>query len=121
MHQTAALGNNYSRPEGQNVGNFMTERNSSRVLNPPGGKSQIRFGGDEDMPPVRTKVTTDSASQEDSFSADGNTQVTPTAHHRPRGSGSRCACAICEVHPWMNQEQLSFNFDACGNIACHFM
>ena len=36
--------NNYSRPEGQNVGNFMTERNSSRVLAPPGGASQISFG-----------------------------------------------------------------------------
>jgi hypothetical protein len=80
MHQSAATGNNYSRPEGQNVGNFMTERNSSRVLNPPGGRSQISFGGDEDMPPVRTKVTTDSSSQEDSFSADENHQV---KIHRP--------------------------------------
>eukprot|EP00798_Chlamydomonas_sp_ICE-L_P011245 gene11245-18870_t len=37
-------GNNYSRPTGQNVGNFMTDRNSSRVLAPPGGQSQITFG-----------------------------------------------------------------------------
>ena len=36
--------NNYSRPSGQNVGNFMTERSSSRVLNPPGGVSSITFG-----------------------------------------------------------------------------
>lgn len=36
--------NNYSRPSGQNVGNFLTERNSSRVLAPPGGASQISFG-----------------------------------------------------------------------------
>ena len=28
--------NNYGRPEGQNVGNFLTDRNSSRVLAPPG-------------------------------------------------------------------------------------
>ena len=28
--------NNYGRPEGQNVGNFLTNRNSSRVLAPPG-------------------------------------------------------------------------------------
>ena len=37
-------GNNYSRPSGQNVGNFLTDRNSSRVLAPPGGASQISFG-----------------------------------------------------------------------------
>ena len=36
--------NNYSRPGGQNVGNFMTARNSSRVSAPPGGASQITFG-----------------------------------------------------------------------------
>lgn len=39
--------NNYSRPEGQNVGNFLTDRNSSRVLAPPGGGSSIVFGDDE--------------------------------------------------------------------------
>lgn len=36
--------NNYARPGGQNTGNFLTEKNSSRVLAPPGGKSQIFFG-----------------------------------------------------------------------------
>ena len=36
--------NNYHRPAGQNVGNFMTDRSSSRVTNPPGGSSQITFG-----------------------------------------------------------------------------
>lgn len=36
-------GNNYSRPGGQNVGNFLTDKPSSRVLAPPGGKSQISF------------------------------------------------------------------------------
>lgn len=36
--------NNYARPAGQNVGNFMTDRSSSRVLAPPGGRSQIVFG-----------------------------------------------------------------------------
>lgn len=40
-------GNNYSRPEGQNVGNFLTNRSSSRVLAAPGGASQIFFGEDE--------------------------------------------------------------------------
>ena len=32
--------NNYGRPEGQNVGNFLTDRNSSRVLAPPGEASE---------------------------------------------------------------------------------
>lgn len=42
-------GNNYHRSEGQNVGNFLTERPSSRVLAPSGGgASQISFGGDAD-------------------------------------------------------------------------
>lgn len=36
--------NNYSRPQGQNVGNYMTGRPTSRVLAPPGGASQISFG-----------------------------------------------------------------------------
>jgi len=57
--QGAALapgGNNYSRPGGQNVGNFLTERNSSRVLAAPGGVSQIVFGDDPVAPP--TKVLT---------------------------------------------------------------
>ncbi|PNW76426.1 hypothetical protein CHLRE_11g467576v5 [Chlamydomonas reinhardtii] len=42
---TDTQSNNYSRPGGQqNVGNFITDRPSSRVLAPPGGKSQITFG-----------------------------------------------------------------------------
>lgn len=36
--------NNYVRPEGQNVGNFLTGRSSSRVLAPPGGHTNITFG-----------------------------------------------------------------------------
>ncbi len=36
--------NNYHRPEGQNVGNFLTDRNSSKVLAPPGGKSSFSLG-----------------------------------------------------------------------------
>jgi hypothetical protein len=39
------LANNYGRPGGQqNVGNFLTDKPSSRVLAPPGGGSQIVFG-----------------------------------------------------------------------------
>lgn len=51
----AATGNNYYRAEGQNVGNFMTDRPSSRVLAPPGGGSQISFGH-ESAPAPNTKV-----------------------------------------------------------------
>jgi SPIRAL1-like protein len=40
----AALKNNYVRPEGQNVGNFITDRPSSRVLAPPGGGTSISLG-----------------------------------------------------------------------------
>jgi hypothetical protein len=36
--------NNYSRPSGQNVGNFLTDKPSSRVLAPPGGASTFRLG-----------------------------------------------------------------------------
>ncbi len=47
-------GNNYGRPEGQNVGNFLTDRPSSRVLAAPGGASQILFG--DEAPPAAKKV-----------------------------------------------------------------
>ena len=40
----AAPGNNYSRPDGQNVGNFLGARPSSRVLAAPGGNSTFAFG-----------------------------------------------------------------------------
>ena len=40
----AHTNNNYHRSEGQNVGNFMSGRNSSRVSAPPGGHSNITFG-----------------------------------------------------------------------------
>eukprot|EP00197_Chlamydomonas_leiostraca_P015503 CAMPEP_0202867218 /NCGR_PEP_ID=MMETSP1391-20130828/8941_1 /ASSEMBLY_ACC=CAM_ASM_000867 /TAXON_ID=1034604 /ORGANISM="Chlamydomonas leiostraca, Strain SAG 11-49" /LENGTH=187 /DNA_ID=CAMNT_0049547235 /DNA_START=80 /DNA_END=643 /DNA_ORIENTATION=+ len=51
-HDQAAgsLQNNYVRPAGQNVGNFITDRPSSRVLAAPGGKSQIVFGDSEPAP-----------------------------------------------------------------------
>lgn len=39
------LVNNYVRPEGQNVGNFITDRKSSRVTAPPGGQSSVSFFG----------------------------------------------------------------------------
>ena len=39
--------------EGQNVGNFLTDRPSSRVLAAPGGASQIIFG---DGAPAAAKV-----------------------------------------------------------------
>jgi SPIRAL1-like protein len=37
--QGGQASNNYARPDSQNVGNFMTDRNTSRVLKPPGGGS----------------------------------------------------------------------------------
>ena len=68
VHAAPAFVNNYGRPEGQNVGNFLTDKTSSRVIQPPGGKSQISFGGDNEAPsPVKTKVTTDSFAEEGSF------------------------------------------------------
>lgn len=39
-----AQANNYGRPGGQNVGNHITDRPSSRVTAPPGGQSQVFFG-----------------------------------------------------------------------------
>ena len=39
-----AQANNYARGDGQNVGNFMSGRNSSRVTHAPGGASSIVFG-----------------------------------------------------------------------------
>jgi len=40
---SASPGNNYARPGGQNTGNFITDRPSSKVLAPPGGGSSISF------------------------------------------------------------------------------
>jgi SPIRAL1-like protein len=49
---TAAVTNNYARTEGQNLGNFMTDRNSSRVLAPPGGRSNVSLSdGSADVAP----------------------------------------------------------------------
>ena len=35
--RSAPVGNNYARADGQNCGNFISDRPSSRVLAPPGG------------------------------------------------------------------------------------
>lgn len=50
-----AASNNYARPGGQNVGNFITDRPSSRVLAHPGGNSQISFNWAENEAPVAPK------------------------------------------------------------------
>ncbi|KAF6265878.1 cortical microtubule associated protein SPIRAL1 [Scenedesmus sp. NREL 46B-D3] len=42
-----AMRNNYTRSEGQNVGNFLTDRPSSRVMAAPGGASSIVFGTED--------------------------------------------------------------------------
>lgn len=39
-------GNNFVRPEGQNVGNFLGDRPSSRVLAAPGGNSNFSLSHD---------------------------------------------------------------------------
>ncbi|KAK3253154.1 hypothetical protein CYMTET_37582 [Cymbomonas tetramitiformis] len=44
LGQASGSSNSYARPDGQNCGNFLTDRNSSRVLAPPGGGSSITFG-----------------------------------------------------------------------------
>lgn len=50
--KSTAMGNNFSRPEGQNVGNFLGDRPSSRVLAAPGGKSSMSLGHAESTPSV---------------------------------------------------------------------
>jgi len=42
-NENAHNNNNYSRPNGQNVDNFIGDRCSSRVLAPPGGKTSLSF------------------------------------------------------------------------------
>ena len=49
--------NNYGRAEGQNVGNFMTGRNSSRVLAPPGGGSSFSLANDGSEEHARAHTT----------------------------------------------------------------
>jgi len=51
-------GNNYGRSNGQNVGNFLTERKTSRVLREPGGGSSFVFGG-ESPPQPRSSAGND--------------------------------------------------------------
>lgn len=47
--------NNYNRPDGQNVGNFITDRPTSRVLAPPGGSVHSIFGGEPELPKPRVR------------------------------------------------------------------
>ena len=44
------MDNNYSRPDGQNTGNFITDKPSSRVIHNPGGGSSICLGNADDEP-----------------------------------------------------------------------
>jgi len=43
---SSGTGNNYARQAGQNVGNFLGDRPSSRVLAAPGGNSTFSFGAE---------------------------------------------------------------------------
>lgn len=47
---SAKKGNNFVRPEGQNVGNFLGDRPSSRVLAAPGGKSNFSLSHEAEQP-----------------------------------------------------------------------
>ena len=53
----SSVGNNYGRAEGQNVGNFMTGRNSSGVLAPPGGGSSFSLANDGSEEHARAHTT----------------------------------------------------------------
>ena len=84
------LKNNYVRPSGQNVGNFLTERCSSRVLAPPGGGSQVGFSlsqhGHRSLPSqlsFQNRDSTSSARVHRSSSATTSTTM-PTATPVPR-------------------------------------
>ncbi|KAK9843484.1 hypothetical protein WJX81_005208 [Elliptochloris bilobata] len=98
----SAASNNYGRPGGQNVGNFLTERNSSRVLAAPGGTSQIVFGDDPAPPaakacPVAKTVNIDAVGAPAPADAPANVQAQAAAaeaadgphggnnYHRPSG------------------------------------
>lgn len=50
--------NNYASGANQNCGNVITDRSSTRVHAPPGGRSQICFGSYEAPKPAALKTTT---------------------------------------------------------------
>lgn len=86
------LQNNYARPGGQqNVGNFLSERNSSRVLAPPGGVSQIVFGDAEPAGSTKFSGRSRGSTPADSFnpitgeSAGGQIGSTNNNYHRSAG------------------------------------
>jgi SPIRAL1-like protein len=82
--QTAKVGNNYNRSEGQNVGNFITDKPSSRVLAPPGGGSQICFGTWEEPKPQAAASPMRGASEQTSLSNMGHSP-SGNNYHRPGG------------------------------------
>ncbi|KAK9864519.1 hypothetical protein WJX84_004413 [Apatococcus fuscideae] len=70
--------NNYTRPEGQNVGNHITGRPSSRVLAPPGGGSQIFFGDEPEAVVPKSPVHQENSSPSSNRGHFNN-------YHRPGG------------------------------------
>mmetsp|Transcript_5415 Transcript_5415/g.18292 ORF Transcript_5415/g.18292 Transcript_5415/m.18292 type:complete len:326 (+) Transcript_5415:369-1346(+) len=50
--------NNHARGDGQNLGNFISERPSSRIIHAPGGGSSIDLGGLGPNVPVSGRITT---------------------------------------------------------------
>lgn len=81
-----AVANNYSRPEGQNVGNFLTDRPTSRVLAPPGGGTQFSLGdGSHTMETTAKATVTVIPAAEPKDEAFGNHSSTGNNYTRPEG------------------------------------
>ena len=91
--------NNYVRSEGQNVGNFLTDRASSRVLAPPGGQSSIVFGDDSAPLAPRDNVMYSPSrgpTRLDSFGQQGARPRAP-ARSRPLTPPLNF-CVVCQAH-----------------------
>lgn len=85
-----AGGNNYSRPSGmQNVGNFISDRPTSRVLAPPGGGSQISFGGPDVATPAKATPAPAAQGQPKPQSVTPPPASSPATSSQMYGSGSK--------------------------------
>jgi SPIRAL1-like protein len=71
--------NNYVRDQGQNVGNFITDRPSSRVLAPPGGVTSWSLGGDVLPPAPKPRPAAGPASHPVELTAVATAQAVPAA------------------------------------------
>lgn len=88
------------------VGNHITDRPSSRVLAPPGGASQVHFGGYDDVPPPRqvcghsqesrTSVTL-RTSPVNVSDRQGSILRIRTTHARSSLCHAKCGCSPADV------------------------